>query len=501
MALVKCPECGKTVSDRATVCPHCGCPLSVKLKPKPAKANFLKCEECGHIIDHSMSECVNCGCPTPWDDRVRKPARPARRKSHAGAWVLTVLIVALLGFGAWWAWDSFMSPATGIDATVDINSSFSERVNRYEQLFPFNEGFAPVKQNGKIGYINTRGELVVACRYAFVGPFVNGQAIVADDDLKLYVINDKGLPKTLNHSVDIKRYADGFFAKRGYVAGWRFVDGKFTFHGPGDRRFTIDDSGREVSGMASIDLDADPSEFVKFELMHNNIFGETETLYGFKRADGTLVVPSKYSVLSDFANGVACAVIYVPSESGKTVDSGDGLYIFGYVDDRGNTTFTEAQKQRIEDFKRQLAEANDLSREQARLEEVMKTNDTIEVVEQIKRDTAMSPDAATVADDLETMKRERAQADKKPVTFNSLTDVFNYIYSHTFSGSSMHLRFKQDGLYVNGECRANAPTVLDYSESLATVRCNIPTGGYFTFKVNLADNKVISAEGDTFSAH
>ena len=27
MALITCPECGKEVSDKATTCPNCGCPL------------------------------------------------------------------------------------------------------------------------------------------------------------------------------------------------------------------------------------------------------------------------------------------------------------------------------------------------------------------------------------------------------------------------------------------------------------------------------------------
>ena len=27
MALIKCPECGGLVSDRAKKCPHCGCPM------------------------------------------------------------------------------------------------------------------------------------------------------------------------------------------------------------------------------------------------------------------------------------------------------------------------------------------------------------------------------------------------------------------------------------------------------------------------------------------
>ena len=28
MALIKCPECGKEISDKATSCPNCGCPIA-----------------------------------------------------------------------------------------------------------------------------------------------------------------------------------------------------------------------------------------------------------------------------------------------------------------------------------------------------------------------------------------------------------------------------------------------------------------------------------------
>ena len=27
MAMIKCTECGKEMSDKATVCPNCGCPI------------------------------------------------------------------------------------------------------------------------------------------------------------------------------------------------------------------------------------------------------------------------------------------------------------------------------------------------------------------------------------------------------------------------------------------------------------------------------------------
>ena len=28
MAMIKCPECGKDISDKAAACPNCGCPVA-----------------------------------------------------------------------------------------------------------------------------------------------------------------------------------------------------------------------------------------------------------------------------------------------------------------------------------------------------------------------------------------------------------------------------------------------------------------------------------------
>ena len=51
MALIKCPECGREISDKAPQCPHCGCPITssqpnkteAAIQPKPsAKIRNLK---------------------------------------------------------------------------------------------------------------------------------------------------------------------------------------------------------------------------------------------------------------------------------------------------------------------------------------------------------------------------------------------------------------------------------------------------------------------------
>ena len=39
MALIKCKECGKEISDQATTCPNCGCPINDDTYTKEVKAS------------------------------------------------------------------------------------------------------------------------------------------------------------------------------------------------------------------------------------------------------------------------------------------------------------------------------------------------------------------------------------------------------------------------------------------------------------------------------
>ena len=53
MALITCPECGRKISDKATACPHCGCPV----------AGYITCPECGKQVPETAITCPNCGFP------------------------------------------------------------------------------------------------------------------------------------------------------------------------------------------------------------------------------------------------------------------------------------------------------------------------------------------------------------------------------------------------------------------------------------------------------
>lgn len=57
MALVKCPECGKEISDKAKRCIHCG---KVFAEDKP---QIKLCADCGKENPIDAAECIHCGYP------------------------------------------------------------------------------------------------------------------------------------------------------------------------------------------------------------------------------------------------------------------------------------------------------------------------------------------------------------------------------------------------------------------------------------------------------
>ncbi|RZT02900.1 zinc-ribbon domain-containing protein [Cuneatibacter caecimuris] len=67
MALFKCPECGKEISDRASTCPNCGCPIETEEKrtkieiEEKAEQNLVPCTKCGCWNEAGTTYCEKCG--------------------------------------------------------------------------------------------------------------------------------------------------------------------------------------------------------------------------------------------------------------------------------------------------------------------------------------------------------------------------------------------------------------------------------------------------------
>lgn len=114
--IIKCPECGHQVSDRARTCPSCGVDIAGKV---------TRCPDCGEYIFKDDHECPNCHCSinaaasepeamvpntqntqiTPSNPIVPTEAdqQPPKKKSHKGLWSAVIiafvlaLIIVLLG--------------------------------------------------------------------------------------------------------------------------------------------------------------------------------------------------------------------------------------------------------------------------------------------------------------------------------------------------------------------------------------------------------------------
>lgn len=91
MALLKCKECGHEVSDKASACPNCGCPIE----------GTTVCGECGQPFSVSIDVCPNCGCPTPNRQNVVECSTRTNRWKWFGAMIAALLVCGAVAFYFW----------------------------------------------------------------------------------------------------------------------------------------------------------------------------------------------------------------------------------------------------------------------------------------------------------------------------------------------------------------------------------------------------------------
>ncbi|MFQ9515721.1 MAG: double zinc ribbon domain-containing protein [Eubacterium sp.] len=88
MAIIKCPECGKEISDQAETCIHCGKQIK--------KENTIVCIECGTCLSVNDAVCPKCGCPVNSTIKNNKKKKPAKKIIIAGAAAILVCVVVIL---------------------------------------------------------------------------------------------------------------------------------------------------------------------------------------------------------------------------------------------------------------------------------------------------------------------------------------------------------------------------------------------------------------------
>ena len=118
MGLIKCPDCGCTISDLLDVCPGCGYrPEGRNFYPGKPRSTAIpvRCPWCGEMVPAGQKNCPSCGSPakvsysmTP--DRLEPveleftptPIKEFHAKRNRSSWLfilIAVLFAALLVYG------------------------------------------------------------------------------------------------------------------------------------------------------------------------------------------------------------------------------------------------------------------------------------------------------------------------------------------------------------------------------------------------------------------
>lgn len=339
MALIECKECGKQMSDKAECCPNCGCPIEEML-------NF--------------------------DTDNRNDNNPQPSKKGKG-WIITVFVIIVsCAIGSVW-WHLNSRPQDPTTSDVEITPEFINVVHQFDELYPFCEGLALVKKDNKFGYINTKGELVIQCQFGYASDFIDGTAIAAVDSEKpLCILKSDG-------QIIETKYIFYFPTAMGTIGTYcTYLEKELTHPYKDIFSFeTLNSEGEVVTMFINNDLqkvdkptNVSPRVFEKnnmytvYTSTEKNIYGDDVELKGLKSNDGEFVIHAKYNYLELGDNGVALASIFVEdAESHQRQYEPHGLTVYGYIDLNGNSTFTDADFKKIEEYKQeQLAKKEDLER-------------------------------------------------------------------------------------------------------------------------------------------
>ena len=173
-------------------------------------------------------------------------------------------------------------------AVDKVTPELAKAVSKYDKVFNFHDGLAPVQKDGKYGYINKLGEEIIPCKYDKAEEFYNGLAVVAkkisEDEYRYGCIN-------IDDEMVIPQKYD-------YIQGFKL--NQVTPARLNDKEGAINMNG-EIVVPFEYKLVSVYSEDMAYVQNDNN-------KVGFVNIKGDLVIPLMYNEYSDsyFSEGLAC---------------------------------------------------------------------------------------------------------------------------------------------------------------------------------------------------
>lgn len=550
MALIKCTECGHEVSDKASMCPNCGCPI----------------ESLGAAQEEVIYE---------------EP-----KKKEGWIWALIVALLCLIGGGGYYAYSKFDDVGSDKDAIVELTPEFIKAIEKYDQLGIFSEGYAAVRKGNKWGYINAKGEEVIPVNIDAhcVGRFSEGLAFVAHgtmENAEFSVIDKKG-------NVVFKK--NGFNWDSEYSESHDmpyFIEGKIylptfdykhdVYDKKGNKLETI--SWEEKDSIQKISVKSSNAVFVE----ETNGVGEVEDYvcrkkYGVKDSVGKVLISAKYDEMAYdrdkdntdrpfSSNGVILVVLEEPEEGHYTDGTvyDPSIRHYGYVDLKGNDTFSEELKARclkaetkaMDNYRtyldslEQRKEGPDWLQGAWRLEltddygnhlgymyEVfnhgssksyidnrllLEHNYTVsddmimydkghyqldnlrqivlgangKEMQKISDDPYYTPNSSS-SQSSSSSYSNNSSSSSKGYRFSSPQDVIGWLADKSFYNGNRRLRIRPEGVWLNDYCATGAPNVERWESWKALIQAYTATGERLSFFVDPINGTVTDEASDVF---
>ena len=343
MALIKCSECGHEVSDRASACPNCGCPIG--------NVGIIQEE----IID------------------------PEPKKKKGWIWALIVVLLCLIGGGGYYAYTHLVNKNNAENENVDSSNSkediveltpkFIKAIEKYDQLGLFSEGLAAAYKGEKWGYINTKGEEVIptTIEAQCVGSFSEGLAFVLTYD-GFNVIDKEG--KIVFKG---KSYFDAMHYECEDMP--YFINGKLYVPIQDDKGYDFkyavyDKQGNKIQTTSlaegkKVYQENRNGKYSIFSEEHRVTEQANYSTVGLKDSIGKEVLSADYMLINghasgttNFSNGVVLVVLSEEIDEEEEYEDKGGIisegtrYYYGYADMKGNDTFAAEQKERCYESKK-----------------------------------------------------------------------------------------------------------------------------------------------------
>lgn len=167
----------------------------------------------------------------------------------------------------------------------------------YENAGDFSEGLAPVKKDGKAGYINTKGEVVVDLKYRNTYSFSNGYGVIQDGIYCGAIDKDGNVIIEANKYYNVKPLSYDLF----YVDGTEAGDSK------GGYDIIDKESNVIIDGIAGARDFSEELIAVK-QLYINGKSDMQNGKWGFMDKDGNIVIDFQYDDVNNFSDGLVRVV-------------------------------------------------------------------------------------------------------------------------------------------------------------------------------------------------